>query len=161
VAAAEGFDGVALLCTNVPEPRLSAEAALTKYKEQVQVEQTIDFLKGPIQVRPIWLHSPKRLVGLTLPIMIAVLVAALLEHQVRRWVQGQGQLLRGLMPEGRDNPYPTARALLRAFEDYALVLVLHGSGEEEVHYPKLRPVQQQVWEITGLDPLPGQTLSEE
>ncbi|HEU0020795.1 MAG TPA: hypothetical protein VFR55_03865 [Dehalococcoidia bacterium] len=63
------------------------------------------------------------------------------------------------MPEGRDNPYPTARALLRAFADYALVLVIHSSGEEEVHYPKLRPVRQQVWEIMGLDPLSGQTLS--
>ncbi len=160
LAAAERFDGIALLCTNVPQERLPDGEALAKYKEQVQVEQTIDFLKSPIQVRPMWLHSPKRLAGLTLLIMVAVLVAALLEHQVRRGVQGSGQLLRGLMPERRDNPYPTARALLRAFQDYALVVVIHSSGEEEVHYPKLQPVQQRVWEIMGLDPLPGQTLSE-
>ena len=159
VAAAEQFDGIALLCTNVPQDRLSDGEALAKYKEQVQVEQTLDFLKSPIQVRPMWLHSPKRLAGLTLLIMVAVLVAALLEHQVRRWVQGSGQLLRGLMPERRNTPYPTARALLWAFQGYALVLVIHSSGEEEVHYPKLQPVQQQVWEIMGLDPLPGQTLS--
>ena len=62
------------------------------------------------------------------------------------------------MPERRDNPYPTARALLRAFQDYPLVLVIHSCGKEEVHYPKLWPVQQQVWEIVGLDPLPGQTF---
>ena len=160
VAAAERFDGIALLCTSIPSERLSDRAALAKYKEQVQVEQTIDFLKSPIQIRPMWLHSPKRLAGLTLLIMIAVLVAALLEHQVRRWVQESGQLLRGLMPERRDNPYPTARALLRAFEDYALVLIMHSSGEEKVHYSKLRPVQQQIWEIMGLDPLPGQILTE-
>jgi hypothetical protein len=36
VAAAEQFDGVALLCTNVPRERLSDEEALAKYKEQVQ-----------------------------------------------------------------------------------------------------------------------------
>ena len=159
VAAAECFDGIALLCTNVQEEQLSDGAAVAKYKEQVQVEQTIDFLKSPIQVRPMWLHSPKRLAGLILLIMIVVLVATLLEHQVRRWVQESGQLLRGLMPERRDNPYPTARALLRAFEDYALVLIMHSSGEDEVHYPTLRPVQQQVWDIMGLDPLPGQTLT--
>ncbi len=154
VAAAECFDGIALLCTNVSAERLSAEDVLGKYKEQVQVEQTIDFIKNPVQVRPMWLHSPRRLAGLTLLIMIAVLVAALLEHQVRHWIQDTGQLVRGLMPERRDNSYPTARALLRAFEDYALVLVSHSAGAAETHYPKLRPVQQQIWDIMGLDPLP-------
>jgi len=92
------FDGVMLLSTNVPAERLSAEMAVVKYKEQVQVEQTIDFIKSPVQIRPMWLHKPKRLVGLTLLIMIAVLVAALLEHQVRRWIAKTGQTLRGLMP---------------------------------------------------------------
>jgi hypothetical protein len=41
-------------------------------------------------------------------------VAALLEHQVRRWIAKTGKLLKGSMPEGRDNPYPTAKAMLRA-----------------------------------------------
>lgn len=40
--------------------------------------------KSPIQIRSMWLHPPQRLAGLTLLIMIAVLVAALLEQQVRR-----------------------------------------------------------------------------
>ena len=62
-------------------------------------------------------------------------------------------------PERQDNPYPTAQALLRAFADYALVLVVHSRGEAEVHYLELRLVQQQVWDIMGLAPLPGQTLS--
>ena len=153
VAAAARFDGIALLCTNVSQEGLPGGEVLVKYKEQVGVEQTIDFLKSPVQVRPMWLHSPKRLAGLTLLIMIAVLVATLLEHQVRRWVRKRGQLLAGLLPERRDNLYPTARTLLRAFEDYALVLVCHSGGEAEVHYPKLRPVQQQIWDIMGLAPL--------
>ena len=73
---------------------------------------------------------------------------------MRRWIQDTGQRVRGLMPERRDNSYPTARALLRAFADYALVLVSHSAGAAETHYPKLRPVQQQIWDIMGLDPLP-------
>jgi transposase len=154
VAADERFDGISLLCTNVPAERLSAGEVMVKYKEQVQIEQTIDFIKSPVQIRPMWLHSPKRLAGLTLLIMIAVLVAALLEHQVRRWIAKAGRQLRGLMPEGRDNPYPTAKALLRAFQDYALVIVRHGKHHEEVHHPQLRPVQQQISDILGLSPLP-------
>jgi transposase len=153
IAQDERFDGVALLCVNVPKERLSAAEAMVKYKQQVNVEQTIDFIKSPVQIRPMWLHSPKRLMGLTLLIMIAVLVAALLEHQVRRWIERTGERVRGLMPEGRDNPYPTAKAMLRAFSDYSLVVV-RGGGRQEVHCPKLRPVQQQIWDILGLDPLP-------
>ncbi len=79
LTSAEQFDGVALLCTNLPEQRLSPTEAVTRYKEQVQVEQTIAFLKGPVQIRPLWLHSPQRLAGLTLLIMLAALLASLIE----------------------------------------------------------------------------------
>ena len=154
VAEATCFDGIALLCTNIPAARLSAGDVMVRYKRQVNVEQSIDFIKSPVHIRPMWLHSPKRLAGLILLIMIAVLVAALLEHQVRRWIAKTGQLVRGLMPEGRDNPYPTARFLLRVFQDYALVIVQRAKRRDELHYPKLRPVQQKIWDIMGLSPLP-------
>jgi transposase len=156
--AAARFDGVVLLCSNVPPERCSAPDLVVKHKGQIGVEQTIDFLKSPVQIRPMWLHSPTRLAGLTLLIMLAVLVAALVEHQVRRWIARTGQLLHGLMPEGRDTPYPTAKMLLRTFHDYALVLLRHPDGAvgtEEVHYPPLRPVPAQIWSIMGLAPFPA------
>ena len=149
------FDGVALLCTSAPPERLSSGDAMIKYKEQVSVEQTIDFLKSPVQIRPMWLHTPKRLAGLTLLIMVATLVAALLEYQVRRWIAKTGQLVKGLRPEGRDDPYPTAKSIVRAFQDYALVILRRGKGQAEVRHPKLRPVQQKIWNIMGLPPLPS------
>jgi transposase len=152
ISQAERFDGIALLCTTVPVERLSAGAVMIKYKEQVNVEQTIDFIKSPVRIRPMWLHSPRRLAGLTLLIMIAVLVAALLEYQIRRQLAQTGQLLNGLMPEHRDNLYPTAQKLLQAFQDYALVIVRHADGHEDVQFPKLRPVQQQIWDLMGLSP---------
>jgi len=73
-------NGVVLLCTNVPMERLSPGEVMKKYKEQVSVEQTFDFFKSPVQIRPLWLHSPRRLAGLTLLIMLAVLIATL--HEV-------------------------------------------------------------------------------
>ncbi len=147
IARAEHCDGIMLLCANVLGNRLSTGAAMVKYKEQVQVEQTIDFIKSPVQIRPMWLHSPQRLAGLTLLIMIAVLCAGLLEYQVRHHIAQTGGLIDGLMPEKRDTPYPTAKRLLQAFQDYALVIVQYPDGHEEVHYPKLRPVQQRIWDI--------------
>jgi transposase len=156
IRQAAQFDGVTVLVTNVGPERLSAEGAMRKYREQVCVEQTIDFLKSPVMIRPMWLHKPKRLAGLTLLIMIAVLLAGLLEARVRQWIQETGCLVTGLKPEGRDNAYPTAKAMLRAFADYTLVVIQQAGGQETVHYPKLRPVQQQIWDILKLPPLPGQ-----
>jgi hypothetical protein len=153
LAAAARFDGVVLLCTNVPAERCPAAELVIRHKGQIGVEQTIDFLKSPVQIRPMWLHSPQRIAGLTLLIMLAVLIAALVEHQVRAWIARTGAPLQGLMPERRDTVHPTAKALLRTFHDYALVLVHFADGTQEVHYPKLRPAQQQIWTIMGLPPL--------
>ena len=152
-------DGIVLLCTNVPAERLSDAEVMKKYKEQINVEQTFDFIKSPVQIRPMWLHSPKRLAGLTLLIMIAVLLAGLIEYQTRRHIEETGELIEGLMPEKRDNPHPTAKKLLQAFQDYTLVVVEYPDGQKKVHYPKLRPVQQQIWNImTECSSLPPPTL---
>lgn len=151
------FDGVALLCTNVAASVWAAETVMIKYKQQVGVEQVIDFIKSPVQIRPMWLHQPKRLAGLTLLIMLAVLVAALLELQVRRWLAKQGRSLQGLRPGQRRTSLPTAEALLGAFADYALVSVRRQRGREEVHLPKLKPLQQQIWNALQLSPITALT----
>jgi transposase len=151
---ATSFDGIALLCTNAPAEALPATAALPKYKEQIGVEQTIDFIKSPVQIRPTWLHRPKRIVGLTLLIMIAVLLAMLLEFEVRRLLKEQNKQIKGLRPEGRKDPLPTAKSLLRAFIDYTLVIIKHADGRQEIYYPKLKSVPQQIWDLLNLPPLP-------
>jgi transposase len=141
VAEAMHRDGIVLLCTNVPATRLTAAAVISKYKEQVQVEQVIDFIKSPIQIRPMWLHQPRRLAGLTLLVMIAVLTAALLEALVRRWIANSGRPLKDLRPEKRGDAYPTAIALLEAFAAYAVVVIQGRRGREELHLPTLSSLQ--------------------
>jgi len=146
------FDGIVLLCTNVPVERLTAGEVIKKYKEQVSVEQTFDFIKSPIQIRPLWLHSPRRLAGLTFLIMLAVLIAALIEYYVRQHIAKNKKPLNGLMPENRDNPYPTAEKLLKAFQDYSLVVTRFSNDPYQVHYPKPRPIQRQILEILATLP---------
>jgi transposase len=156
------FDGVALLCTNVPVADWSASRVMIKYKEQVVAEQAIDFIKSPVQIRPMWLHQPRRIAGLTLLVMLATLLAALLERHVRRWMAKQGTRFQGwpgLRPGRRRTKMPTAEALLRAFADYALVLVRR-RGREEIHVPALRPLQQQIWDALQLPPISELTLAE-
>ena len=146
------FDGVVLLCTNVPLERLSSGAVVKKYKTQVAVEQTFDFIKSPIRVRPLWLHSPRRLAGLTFLIMLAVLLASLIEYHVRQHIAGSKKPLKGLMPENRDTPYPTAEKLLKAFQDYSLVIARFSDGRYQVYYPKPRPIQRQILDILAALP---------
>lgn len=146
------FDGIVLLCTNVPAERLTADEVVKKYKEQVSVEQTFDFIKSPIQIRPLWLQSPKRLAGLTFLIMLAVLVASLIEYYVRRHIAQNKKLLKGLMPENRDTPYPTAERLLKAFQDYSLVVARFPNGQRHLYYPRPRPIQQQILDILATLP---------
>jgi len=153
VAQVERFDGIVLLCTNLPAERLSSGGVVEKYKEQVQPEQAFDFIKSPIEIRPMWLHSPQRIAGLTLLIMLAVLLASLIEYRVRQEIAANKKLLKGLMPENRDNPYPTAEKLLKAFQDYTIVILRYPDGQEEIHYPKLRPVQQQILGLLGILPI--------
>lgn len=149
------FDGVVLLCTNVPVERLSASEVMKKYKEQVSVEQTFAFIKSPVQIRPLWLHSPQQLAGLTLLIMLAVLIASLIEHCVRQDIAKNKKMLKGLMPENRDNPYPTAEKPLKVFQDYSLVVTRFADGRHQVHYPKPRPIQRQILDIlANLHPNP-------
>jgi len=146
------FDGVVLLCTNVTVERLTAGEVMKKYKEQVSVEQTFDFIKSPIQIRPLWLHSPRRLAGLTFLIMLAVLIASLIEYYVRQNIAKNKKPLKGLMPDNRDNPYPTAEKLLKAFQDYSLVVTRFSNGRYQIHYPKPRPIQKQVLDILATLP---------
>jgi len=146
------FDGLVLLCTNVPSERLIGGEVIKKYKEQVSVEQTFDFIKSPIQIRPLWLHSPRRLAGLTFLIMLSVLIASLIEYYVRQHIAKNKKLLKGLMPENRDNPYPTAEKLLKAFQDYSLVVARFSNGNYQIHYPKPRPIQRQILDILATLP---------
>lgn len=149
------FDGIVLLCSNVPDKRLTAGGVVKKYKEQVSAEQTFDFIKSPVQIRPLWLHSPRRLAGLTFLIMLAVLAASLIEYYVRRHIANSKKPLKGLMPENRDNPYPTAEKLLKAFQDYTLVVSRTPGGPQKIHYPKPRPIQRQILDIlASLPPNP-------
>ena len=91
--------------------------------------------------------------------MIAVLLASLLEQQVRRWIAKTGKRLTGLRPEKRDDAYPTAKALLEVFATYAAVIVRGQRGREKLwHLSPLDPLQKKIWDILGLPAL--QTLAE-
>ncbi len=81
VAQAAHRDGRYLLVTNKP---LSPEQILIRFKQQDKVEKRISTIKGPIRIRPIFLHNQKRIESLVFICMIALLAFSLLEMMAKR-----------------------------------------------------------------------------
>ncbi|HLQ22222.1 MAG TPA: IS1634 family transposase [Gemmatimonadales bacterium] len=116
------FDGIYCLLTNWPLAEADLRAVFRAYKEQIQVEQRFRVTKHPpVQVRPVWLHQPKRIASLLFVVMVAVFLFALLEREARRVVQASGQVFTGVRPEGRDHLPITARVLLEGFAPLSLI----------------------------------------
>ena len=109
LARAEAMDGRYLLGTN--DSDLSAPEMLTRYKKQEVVEGRIKVVKGPVHVRPMFLHKQERIDGLVFVAMLALLVYTILEMLCRR----AGQWI-------------TARQVLEKFELLGAVYLQFGDG---------------------------------
>lgn len=97
---------------------------LSLYKQQYVVEQRHRDAKQTLRVRPIFLHNDDRIEGLLAIVGLALLVFGLIEFAVRRALP-PGQLLEGLLPEGRAAS-PTGRSILAAFQGLGITYTQDG-----------------------------------
>ena len=81
VAKAKERDGRYMLGTN---RALFPEEMLTHYKRQDRIEKRIRTTKGPIRVRPMFLHNQERIESLVFICMLALLVFSILEMLAKR-----------------------------------------------------------------------------
>jgi hypothetical protein len=82
LTAAAALDGRYALGTN--DPSLTADAQLATGKRRDVPEKRYALLKGPLAVRPVFLHREERILSLAFCTMVALLVFALLEWAARR-----------------------------------------------------------------------------
>ncbi|MDY6874442.1 MAG: IS1634 family transposase [Chloroflexota bacterium] len=82
LAQAQALDGKYLLGTNASH--LSATQTLTLFKAQDEVEKSNRTLKGPLLIRPIYLHSDQRIESLVFIVLLALLVRGLLQGRCQR-----------------------------------------------------------------------------
>lgn len=82
VAVAAAVDGRYVLGTNAPN--LTAEQMLAHAKRRDVPEKRYALVKGPLAVRPIYLHKQERILALVFCTMVALLIFALLELLARR-----------------------------------------------------------------------------
>jgi transposase len=82
LALARTLEGKYLLATNAVH--LSADDMLRIYKGQDKIEKAYRTIKGPLRVRPVFLHTDERIEGLVFFTMLALLVRSILALQCRQ-----------------------------------------------------------------------------
>lgn len=82
LAAAEAVDGRYGVGTNAMH--LTADEALAIFKAQDDAEKQIRIMKGPLAVRPFFLHNDQRIEGLVFVSLVALLARALLGLQCQQ-----------------------------------------------------------------------------
>jgi hypothetical protein len=141
LAEAERRDGLYALVTNMAPHQCSADRLLALYKDQALSERAHHFLKGPLAVRPVFLHSNRRAAALVAVCSIALLVYGLVENETRRAI-APARTINGLLPEQRA-ARPTAENIFRAFAGLGLQRVRTTTGLESIPDP-LTPAQQAI-----------------
>lgn len=136
VAGAERLDGRYMLVTN--DRDMTPDEIFAAYKRQHAIESRFSDYKGPIEVRPIFLKSNRRIAALTAIISIALLIYSIAEREVRRQLETLTKDEQRLLTSriGR----ATARKILDQLAD--LTAARTRDGPEPFRLTQPRPVQE-------------------
>ena len=147
LARAEALDGYYVLETTRTVAEAEAGALLTEWKGQWQVEHRHRDGKGPLRIRPLFVTSNRRIVGLLLILGIALLIFSLLERAARRALAA-GERVAGLLA-GHVAARPTGDNLLKALGGITLVRV-HLAGDWHRAVSALTPLHRRLLCLLGV-----------
>jgi transposase len=144
-------DGIFPLVVN--DEKLSLRDALVSYKHQPCIEKRHEQLKSVLDVMPVNLKSHSRIEAFLFIYFIALLVASLLEREVRQRMKAEKIPSLPLYPEARSCKAPTADRIFALFDDVRR----HRLVDEDavVHrrfYDDLTQLQRTVLRLLGLSP---------
>ena len=126
-------DGVFPLVTNLPRRTHKRVDVLQIYKYQPYVERRFENLKTEYSLAPAFLKKPQRIVGLVHAHFLALMVAALMEREVRTNMRAEGLDAIPLYPEERDCRAPTSPRIFDLFD--RVEWYRHVGRKEEAFYP--------------------------
>lgn len=142
-------DGVFPLITNL-EKRPKREILLI-YKYQPYVEKRFSGLKTELEIAPVYLKKPMRAAALVHAYFFALVVASLIEREVRRGMTREKIEALPLLPEGRETKTPTCPRILEAFN--ALAWQEFTRGDEAIAFPiDLTRLQKEVLRLLRVPP---------
>jgi len=147
LARAEALDGYDVLETTRTPAEADASALLAEWKGQWQVEHRHRAAKGPLRVRPLFVTSNRRIVGLLLILGIALLIFSLMERAARQALAA-GEKVAGLLA-GHVAARPTGDNLLKALSEITLVRV-QVAGTWQRAASTLRPLHHRLLQLLGV-----------
>jgi transposase len=139
LARAEAFDGYYVLETTRTAAEADASALLAEWKGQWEVEHRHRAAKGPLRIRPLFVSSNRRIVGLITILGIALLVFSLLEREARRALAPAAKVPNLLA--GHVAARPTGENLLKALREVSLATV-ELAGERQRLVSELNHLQR-------------------
>lgn len=161
--AAQFDDGVFPLLTN--DRCLTPRELLEAYKRQPKIEKRFTQLKSDLNVAPVFLKSPERVVGLFTIYFLALLVYALIERDLRNALANSaakavpGKRRRNgtveVYPEGRRTRRPTTRHVLDLLENvrrYAISQPGQTDDQPLQLFDKLTPAQRRLLRLLQVNP---------
>ena len=139
-------DGVFPLITNLEAANYSAKRVLEVYKFQAFLEKRHSQLKTWQEVAPVLLKKDERVVAYLHMHVMALMVATLIERQLRRAMSQLAIASLPLYPEDRPCRYPTMFDIVRVFRGIERFEVQH--GEQVTLFPaKLNSLQHQLLQL--------------
>ena len=139
-------DGVFPLIANLSEEDYPAKRVLEIYKLQPFLEKRHSQIKTWQELTPVLLKKDERVVAYLHLHVMALMVATLIERQLRQAMKRRSITALPLYPEGRLCPYPTMFDIVRVFRGIERYEV--SEGEKVILFPaKLNPLQKQVLEF--------------
>ena len=99
-----------VLITNLDPQSFPARRLLEEYRDQSAVEQRFRFIKDPMFIDAIYLHTPRRIEALAYVFVMACLLYSVFERRVRAALDARHEQI--VIPGKRISHRPTARMLL-------------------------------------------------
>jgi transposase len=131
---------------------LSDADALQLYKEEFKVEGCFKSSKGPLEIAPVFLKTPKRLAGLTLVYIIALTVHALIQRETRARLARERTTIPG-------NKGPTATPTTAVVFRLMAGLSTIRSGSSRVSVVGMTTEQAKLLRLLGTDLLDRPSLT--
>lgn len=139
-------DGVFPLITNLDETNHSAKNVLNIYKFQPFLEKRHSQLKTWQELTPVLLKKDQRVIAYLHLHVMALMVATLIERQLRKAMKRHGFSALPMYPEERPCAYPTMFDIVRAFRGVERYEVT--CGEKVTLFPAaLSPLQKQLLQM--------------
>jgi transposase len=145
----ENTDGVFPLITNLPEKGHKALDVLQIYRYQPYIERRFENLKTEYAVAPVYLKKPSRVVGLVHVYFIAMMVAALIEREIRKSMARDEIASLPIYPEERECKAPTSPRVFGTFSQVDWYRQIADDGVAA--FPvKLTDMQAEILRLLGL-----------